>query len=449
MKDKVFIAWSGSNTVAMKVKHIMEKDRKYVCSIGGNADNNSQFSSVGDTVIQQIKICNQAIVIFQNRKDGNVSNNLFFELGYVLAKYGQMKVHCVKRSSEVVTLPSDFDNSFVESLEEESDDDFAQKIVDYFMSRQKLSVNTNKMYLINNRYLMHDYISAHYSESGSKCSDYELAQYILFYAEAANLFNDTKKVHSELLKFKNTYEFDFSEELSISVNLALTYLGMVNESTTSKDGYYQISKSTFVRARESFERLIKNIVPDDSGIFDEWAFVISSELLAYTYMLFGNNTEIDDKMRRTLYTRSIEMTHKTLEAMDILCNVAPIKESNDDIGLLCLIKSYVYGNEYLSKKYLGTGDELEPLKMSLDCCSQLKELYGSGTVDSQLYNTIHMRYYLLLSEYLAYSKDSLDDFDRMMYMTDIDEYIEKMAKEDITRNFIDRIKICRDLIEKE
>ena len=134
MKDKVFIAWSGSNTVAMKVKRIMEKDRKYVCSIGGNADNNSQFSSVGDTVIQQIKICNQAIVIFQNRKDGNVSNNLFFELGYVLAKYGQMKVHCVKRSSEVVTLPSDFDNSFVESLEEESDDDFAQKIVDYVLA---------------------------------------------------------------------------------------------------------------------------------------------------------------------------------------------------------------------------------------------------------------------------------------------------------------------------
>ena len=162
MKDKVFIAWSGSNTVAMKVKRIMEKDKKYVCSIGGNADNNSQFSSIGDTVIQQIKVCNQAIVVFQNRKDGNVSNNLFFELGYVLAKYGQMKVHCVKRSDESVILPSDFDNSFVESIDDGNDDDlFAQRIVDYFMSRQKLSVNTNKMFLINNRYIMHDYIESH------------------------------------------------------------------------------------------------------------------------------------------------------------------------------------------------------------------------------------------------------------------------------------------------
>ena len=447
MKDKVFIAWSGSNTVAMKVKRIMEKDKKYVCSIGGNADNNSQFSSIGDTVIQQIKVCNQAIVVFQNRKDGNVSNNLFFELGYVLAKYGQMKVHCVKRSNETVVLPSDFDNSFVEPIDDGDDDDiFAQRIVDYFLSRQKLSVNTNKMYLINNRYIMHDYIESHYSESGSKCSDYELAQYILFYAEAANLFNDGKKVYGELLKFKNTYEFDFSEELSISVNLALTYLSMVNDSVTSGDGYFSIDKHVFLRSKESFERLISRIVPDDSGIFDEWAYVIASELLAYTYMLFANNTELDDKMRRTLYTRSSDMSEKTLKAMDVLCEVAPVKESNDDVGLLCLIKSYVYGNEFLSKRYLGTGDELDSLKKSLDCCSQLKELYGSGTVDSQLYNTIHMRYYLLLSEYLAYSKDSLDEFDRMMYMTDIDDYIDKVDKESMTRNFIDRIRFCRDKI---
>ena len=104
MKDKIFIAWSGSNGEALKVKSILESKFNYVCCIGGNADNSSRYSSVGDTVIQQIKECNQAIrgrhgdqqikecnqaiVIFQNRADGAVSNNLFFELGYVLAMYG-------------------------------------------------------------------------------------------------------------------------------------------------------------------------------------------------------------------------------------------------------------------------------------------------------------------------------------------------------------------------
>ena len=113
MKDRVFIAWSGSKEVATLVKDILEKKYNYVCSVGGNSDNNSQLSSVGDTVLQQIKTCNQAIVIFQNRGDGAVSNNLFFELGYVLASYGQKKVHCVKKISENVVLPTDFDNAFV------------------------------------------------------------------------------------------------------------------------------------------------------------------------------------------------------------------------------------------------------------------------------------------------------------------------------------------------
>ena len=169
MKDKVFIAWSGSNEIAFRVKSILEKKYNYVCSIGGNSDNNSKFSSVGDTVIQQIKSCNQAIVIFQNRRDGSVSNNLFFELGYVMAMYGMKKVHCVKRKNEEVILPSDFDNSFVETLNESGDDEaFAKNIVSYFISRQKMSINENKMYLINNRYIIHDKIVSHYSESDSK-----------------------------------------------------------------------------------------------------------------------------------------------------------------------------------------------------------------------------------------------------------------------------------------
>ena len=182
MKDRVFIAWSGSNKVATLVKDILEKRYNYVCSIGGNSDNNSMFSSVGDTVLQQIKTCNQAIVIFQNRSDGAVSNNLFFELGYVLSSYGQKKVHCVKRINEDVVLPSDFDNSFVQPIDDDSSQEvFANGIVQYFISRQKMSINENKMYLINNRYLIHDKIVSHYSETGSKCSDYELAQYLLFY----------------------------------------------------------------------------------------------------------------------------------------------------------------------------------------------------------------------------------------------------------------------------
>ena len=115
MRGKVFIAWSGTRSVAEKVKEILDNEHDYICYIGGNSDNNSQYSSVGDTIIQQIKSCNQAIVIFQNKQDGNVSNNVFFELGYVLARYGTRKTHCVKKREEKIILPSDFDSSFTAS----------------------------------------------------------------------------------------------------------------------------------------------------------------------------------------------------------------------------------------------------------------------------------------------------------------------------------------------
>ena len=243
MKDQIFIGWSGTNNVALEIKKRLEA-KNYRCYIGGNADNSSQFSSVGDTVIQQIKNCNQAIMIFQNRNDGQVSGNLFFELGYVLAMYGQQKVHCVKKRRETVVLPSDFDNSFIEALEADNDDDYAESIVNYFMGRQKLSVDTNKMYLINNRYMIHEMIQAHYSETGSKCSDYELAQYILFYMQASVMYQDEPKILEELTQFKRYHNNEFSAELHNAVNLSIAFLEVQSNLRNDQEAVY-IEDSVF------------------------------------------------------------------------------------------------------------------------------------------------------------------------------------------------------------
>ena len=113
MKDKIFIIWSGTNQVAQKVKNILENEYNYICYVGGNYNNDSQMVSIGDTVIRQMKSCNQAIVIFQNKDTGVISNNLFYELGYVSSEYGMKKVHCVRKMHDNILSPSDFDNSFV------------------------------------------------------------------------------------------------------------------------------------------------------------------------------------------------------------------------------------------------------------------------------------------------------------------------------------------------
>ncbi len=273
MKDCIFVAWSGTNEVAIRIKGILEK-KNYKCIIGGNSDNNSTFASIGDTVIQQIKTCNQAIVVFQNKKDGSVSNNLFFELGYVMALYGSTKVHCVRKENEIVTLPSDFDNSFVEPIKNsDCDDDFVNGIIQYFFARQKLSIVENKMDLINNRYRIHDYIQSHFSETGSKCSDYELAQYILYYMQAAHMFSDEKIVEKEIRKFREDNHSNLSEELSYAINVCLAYLNLIDNIQLTDDGNMYIERRTYREFRDVDEQIYEDIIEDDTGIFDEWCKV--------------------------------------------------------------------------------------------------------------------------------------------------------------------------------
>lgn len=427
MKDRVFIAWSGSNAVALEVKEILEKKYNYGCAIGGNSDNSSKFSSVGDTVIQQIKTCNQAIVIFQNRRDGAVSNNLFFELGYVMAMYGMKKVHCVKKTREEVVLPSDFDNSFIKNIDDQSEDiSFAEGIVDYFIGRQKMSINENKMFLINNRYQIHDKIVSHYSESGSKCSDYELAQYMLFYMQASHMFGDEKKTQKEILRFKQLHNYEFSNELSLAVNMCLSFFDLVtNIKLNEKANDVYIDQKIFWNFRNAYNSYDESISSDDTGIFDEWAKVFIYEQLTFAYMLFAKNETISDDMRTKLYKDSKDLALATIGYIEKLEMVAPCVENNDEIGLLSLLKAYVYRNLFISMDYLGDEGASEWLKLTLKERSSLKNNFGGGTIDTQLYNNFCMEYYLSLVNYLS-STDDIDPFELEMYKSEMREYISSV-----------------------
>ena len=440
MKDKVFIAWSGSNKIALQVKSILEKKYNYGCSIGGNADNNSQYSSVGDTVIQQIKTCNQAIVIFQNRKDGAVSNNLFFELGYVVSMYGMKKVHCVKRSKENVVLPSDFDNSFVEMIDDKDDDNlFAEGIVDYFIGRQKMSINENKMFLINNRYLIHDKIVSHYSEAGSKCSDYELAQYIMFYMQAAHMFGDEKKTGREIAKFKQQHNYEFSNELSLAVNMCLSFFDLVtNIKFNDKDNEVFIEKNVFWKFRSEYRSYDEIVVDDDMGVFDEWAKVFIHEHLNFAYMLFANNDSLDLDMKEKLYEKSKEHAMKAIECIERLEKIAPCVENNDEIGLVSLLKAYVYRNLFVIKDNLKEPDASDWLKLTIKERSSLKNNFGGGTIDTQLYNNFCMEYYLSLVNYLSSDNDA-DPFEVAMYKSEMKEYIDTVMSDNNENMYLKKL----------
>ncbi len=450
MKDRVFIVWSGTNQLAKRVASILEQ-KQYVCIIGGNEDNNSQCTTIGDTVLRQIRECNQAIVIFQKRSDNEVSRNLFFELGYVLASYGTTKVHCVRRASEEIALPSDFDNSFVEPIFDDGLDEkeLAASIVDYFMRRQKMDIPENKMYLINNRYLIHDKITSHYSDNGSKCSDYELAQYLLFYMQAAHMFGDEKKVYDELFEFKNRNQQNFSRELSLAVNMTVSFLSMVSQIKMTDDCEAYIDEIVFGEFEDDY-RLYEREgekLRDNVGCFGEWALVFVHEQMAYCYMLSANNEAFDKEDKDYLINKQKEYANKAIVAMEELEKRIPSTDNNDRIGLLSLLRAYVYRNMFLAKEYLQEADAGDYLKKTMEERESLHSNFKNGTIDSQLYETFCMEYYLAIANYFSFvPEEEISRFEKRRYRRQMLEYLDSIKKQDSVANpFVKQIeKWCNE-----
>ena len=447
MKDKVFLIWSGTSEIAIKVKGILEAQYNYVCYVGGNSDNNSTFASIGDTVIKQMKICNQAIVLFQNRDDGTISHNLFFELGYVSASYGMKKVHCVRRESDVITLPSDFDNAFVEPLSSPSDDEYAQHIIDYFIKRQKMSIDANKMRLINDRYVIRDMLQAHYSDSGSRCSDYELAQYVMFYMQGAVLFQDESNILDELRDFKRDNHSEFSKELMQAVNLSIAFLELQVNLQNEGEVVY-ITDEVFRHYYNVCNDMLAEIDDDDSGTFDEWAKVFLAENLAYAAALYAVNPAQTENRQHFLCEKTIEYGNECVKRIERLEEIAPIAENNDNMGLVLLFKGYIFRHMFTAYRILGDSAEAEKwLEASLRERKTLLRNYDDNSIDSKLYSSFKMEYYLNLMEYLeCCDKDSLDEFTYMMYLDEVDDYISYYSATDKVNAYFKKIVSHRSLL---
>ncbi len=443
MRDHVFIIWSGERKTAEKVKVMLEEEYKYKCTIGGNADNDSTYASVGDTVIQQMKFCNQAIVIFQNRDDGKVSNNLFFELGYVFSMYGPKKVHCVKKADEQIVLPSDFDNSFVEGIPCESEEQFVSLIVKYFIQRQKMTITENKMYLINNRYKMHDYIQRQYSATqGSLCSEYELAQYVLFYTHAGFMFDDKDRILKEYRSFHKDNHTRISDELQIALNMGIAFQEMLGGLKLNDQHNCYIEKDVFRKFRDVYVQSREALDELEEGGFVEWAKLFIAEHLLYTYCLVANNEELPEKTRTAYYQKAIECAQTSIKEADFLSTQPHVKESNDRKGFLSLFYAYIYRNLFLCYKYLGDANKaIEYLKKTRKERAMLKTNFEEGSLDSKLHENFMMEYYLTLSECMEYADElDLDEEDVEDCKEDIQKFLQQLNDQDDTTVYIEKIR---------
>ncbi len=455
MKDKIFIIWSGNKDLAVKVKKLLSR-YDYTCYVGGGDEqSDNRNMTVGDTIRTQMNECNQAIVLFNLKKTDDVSQvpavsqNLFFELGYTFSTYGKQKVHCVRKKGEDIVLPSDFDNSFVEMLEAPDEDTYAQNIVEYFLKRQKMTLTRNKLDIINNRYTIREIIKQHYnSQIGSKCSDYELAQYILFYTQAAHMYRDEQNILNELKDFKQKYYTRTSKELSLSIDLGIAYLEMVNKLQKEEDGDVFIDYDTFGDFCDVCESIIAKSENDPVGDYYLWLELFTYEFWNYAYLLLASNNSEEEDDRREYMINSVKMSKEAFDRIEKIISSGYEADIRDKDGLIALMQSYMYRNQFLimrdldeeGKKYLADNNYIENTDLLYwleKAFETRKEMVTNfkGCIDSAIYDHISMEYYLIACEYMKYAPDVLPKDQKRRIDRGVETFV-KSQKQKKEENFV-------------
>lgn len=422
--SKVFIAWSGTTNIAKLLKDKIESTQGYHCLVGGNLhETNSIF--VGGTIIEQMKKCDQAILLIQKKDSGRLSSNLMFEWGFLLAKLNANKIHnyFIDLSLNDDELPSDLHGVWAYSLktENKTDDEVAEELAQKFFNSQRHTLNENKMSLIIERDKTRDKIIKH--NINPDCSNYEMAQYILCYIYCSSIYGETRdEALADLLPFTYGSNKSESPELNLAISLAKTTINLFKSIRYVSDEQY-IDIEKFYEFREAYEEIEDQA---DSLQDSDVKFLIIAyikDFVSYLYLLIINCDEIDDSQlpdeKKAEYChRLYKISEESVEYCNKLESAAP----SINRQLCTLLRGYMYRDmfcaldclEKLDRSNIVKSDLPEEeryekiiycLTKSLEERKQLYNEYKDRNVNSAFLNNIEMEYFLGLAEVRRYEKD--------------------------------------------
>ena len=442
--SKVFIAWSGNNEVAKQMKALIDEHIGYEAIVGGNFyDHESIY--VGGTIIEQMKKCDQAILLIQkNPRIDAISPNLMFEWGYLLAKLNVKKIHnyFIDISPNDHALPSDLHGVWAHSISSvgQSIDEISEELVNKFFDSQRNNLTENKMTLIINRDETRKKILSHLIDP--ICSNYEMAQYILCYIYCSNIYVETRQeALSDMQNFLDRLgETEFqSAELVLATRLAVTTIKFFLDIQYVTDEQY-IKYDKFYPHREKFEDLIDRIEDLPESELKNLLIAFGYDFLAYLYLLVINSDEIDDSVmpdeKKSEYCyRLYDMSEKTI----LLCNTIENQAPSVNRQLCSLLRGYMHRDSYCSLSCLErieslnivprTEDKDERHKKILNCLElsfkerkKLYDEYSLKNISSTFINNIEMEYFLGLAELQLYEND---DIKRKNHKDKLVRYLER------------------------
>ena len=406
MKGKVFIGWCGSTKLADEVKARL-RDVDFDGIRGGQtrADN---YLYLGQAILKEIDSCNQAIFIFQKKEDGSISASTLFELGYALARIEANKIHVfyIDIPERDESIPSDLEGIWAEHLFNVDNEQIDERVVEKFLANQKKVFIGNKMSIINTYYEKRSAFECYADRPF--CSEYELAQHVVFFSQAAYMFNDVREGLEHLRRLEQRLS-SIGPELMQSLRFAVAYLSFLQNIRSVGETIY-ITRDEFRRTRDAFNTVLNGIEDWPDSEFKTWLQIMALESLNYIRILRSTDPALRPDQRDRLLARSVEFAQQTLDKCDALCGSPKRDISDESTNEQCvtLYRAYMYRNlstACLNKSEPDQAEANRYLILSYQERKKLLDYYKVRTISSRIFDTIEMEYYLAISEMLEFYED--------------------------------------------
>lgn len=441
MKGRIFIAWSGHNTLALKIKQAIETE-DYKCVVGGESGSaNGLF--VGQAVLDQINRCNQAIFVVQKKDDGTISNNLMFEFGYALAKFNSNKIHVfyIDIQENDDKIPSDVKGIWADHYKTAEHENIADVIAQKFLSDQKYIIPEDKMAVVDSYYRMKE-LFKQYAEA-PYCSEYELAQYVLFFSQAAYQFSDMREGKECLRELFSSLK-NPTDELENAISFGIRYLETLENIQKSGDLLYLSEDDFFDTKNEllSIEENVNNWGEDD---FTVWFRMLLYDLLNYAQVLFASMLDFDPEWRDQLLDECNRYAGQCLELCDELLKNPANRHFAE------LYKAYMYRN--LATAYKMQSRDVQLVFEALDNSRKMREgLWNhyskAKLINTKLFETFEMEYHLTLSELLEYMGNDMTR--KRLSLTKCRKYLQRIKALDQEKShFIRTIEVNIDTVDRQ
>lgn len=425
MKERVFIAWGGNQSLARLVCSGIDHS-DYEGIVGGGA---VEQLYVGSQVFSQIKKATRAIILVKSNMNNegkqNLNDNLMFEWGYLVAKLPPEKIHVFLIDMNTRDLPSDLAGAWAQEIKTggRAESEIASEIVGIFCDNSKNRRREDKLTVLHNYNVVKEYMLEH--NTSPRCSDGDLAYYIFTCIEVAYYLMDEENFKSALYELQpSTNALDVIAMIA-KANMTLFEKSRNLQSALTFDDFFEL---------KTFFKPDFDISMQDEEL-DLWAKMYCTNRQGICHYLVAKSDDLADADKPFYIKKAIEYQ---LDAINQLEAILVRYPGNAEFAQLYL--GYFYHDIFLCYQLLNDSEEAKKhIDIAVVPREKLFKAYKRRFPEDTVMNSrFSQEYYIALAEQLRFSNDPVE---KKAITRTIESYLAKM--EDQTQrqhSLIERLK---------